>query len=149
MVYQRISRHVFRGPQPGYNDLVRLQQQGLKAVFNLRDESVESRALALSLGLNYHHIRVRDWHHPTESQVEEFLELLFSPGWAPALVHCWGGVGRTGIFVSCYRIRHHGWEVEQALSKSDEETPHLIMSELQRDWLRQWSRGVGKLECDR
>lgn len=137
-MYLQISEHLFRGPQPGYNDLVRLQKKGLKAVFNLRDESVETRALALSLGLNYHHIRVRDWHHPTAEQVEEFLELLLSPGWSPALVHCWGGVGRTGIFVSCYRIRYHGWDCERALSQSDEETPHLIMSELQRDWLRRW-----------
>ena len=139
-MFLRVSERLYRGPQPGILDLERLKLKGLKSVINLRDESVESRCLALSAGLKYHHIRVRDWHHPTADQVDEFLELLFTWDWAPALVHCWGGVGRTGIFVSCYRIRHHGWECESALERSDEETPHLIMSELQRDWIREWCR---------
>ena len=44
-------------------------------------------------------------------------------------------MGRTGLFVSCWRIRM-GMPVEQALRLSDQETPHLGMSQLQRDWLR-------------
>ena len=138
MAFLRISEHLYRGPQPSLNDLEKLQRRGLKAVFNLRDESVESRALALAAGLKYHHIRVRDWHVPTAEQFDEFMALLAQPGWAPALIHCWGGVGRTGIFASCYRILH-GMEVEAALSLSDEETPHLIMSEPQREWIRRWA----------
>jgi protein-tyrosine phosphatase len=31
-------------------------------------------------------------------------------------VHCWGGVGRTGVTVGCYLIRH-GSNNEQALIK--------------------------------
>lgn len=72
---------------------------------------------------------------PLLEQVHEFLEMLKLTEFSPGLVHCWGGVGRTGIFVSCYRASQ-GMAVEAAIRLSDEETPHLVMSELQREWLR-------------
>ncbi|MFN8609272.1 MAG: protein-tyrosine phosphatase family protein [Vulcanimicrobiota bacterium] len=108
----------------------------MRAVYNLREESGASRALALQAGLNYHHLPVEDWNVPTLAQVLEFLEMLKLPDFSPGLVHCWGGVGRTGIFVSCYRASL-GLDMEAAIERSDLETPHLMMNGPQRNWLRQ------------
>ncbi len=106
-------------------------------VYNLRLESQQSRSLARDTGLIYHELLVEDWNVPRPEQVQEFLEMLAEPEgvMAPGLVHCWGGVGRTGIFVSCYRVAR-GMDLEEAIDLSDRETPHLLMSPLQRDWLR-------------
>lgn len=131
--FLRVDRQLWRGPQPDRHDLEDLKSKGLRAVFNLREEAHHSRALSLGCGLKYHAIPIRDWHVPTVKQVEEFFELL-DGDFAPALVHCWGGVGRTGIFVSLYRVRQ-GMPLQDALELSDRETPHLLMSDLQRDWL--------------
>ena len=105
-------------------------------VYNLRLESQQSRSLAREAGLIYHELLVEDWNVPRPEQVHEFLELLAVPEMGPGLVHCWGGAGRTGIFVSCYRVAQ-GMPVEDAISLSDRETPHLVMSSLQRKWLVQ------------
>jgi insecticidal toxin complex protein TccC len=117
-----------------------LRNQGLRTVVNTREESTSSRAMALAVGLRYYYIPVEDWSVPQPHQIEEFLGILDDSEHHAVLIHCWGGAGRTGIFVSCYRMARLGMEVEAAIQLSDQETPHLVMSELQRDWLRQFSR---------
>ena len=138
--FLKVDPSLWRGPQPTLNDLTWLKSQGLRAVYNLRLEARHSRAMALQAGLCYHELLVEDWNVPEPEQVEEFLAMLKVPDFSPGLVHCWGGVGRTGVFVSCYRATQ-GFEVEAALDLSDRETPHLLMNDLQRDWLRShWKR---------
>lgn len=129
---------LFRSPQPSLEHLHHLKEQGLRGVVNLREESDESRWYCERAGLAYHHIAVGDWTVPTDEQVERFLALMEDPAHTPLLVHCWGGVGRTGLFVSCWRI-HKGMRVEDAIRLSDMETPHMGMNHLQREWLTAWA----------
>ena len=128
---------LYRGPQPEAEQLATLQKQGLRSVINLREESDESRYYCRHLGLDYHGIPVADWTVPTVQQVEEFLDLMDHPSTRPTLVHCWGGVGRTGLFVSCWRIRM-GMPAQEAILLSDQETPHMGMNDPQRTWVRQF-----------
>ncbi len=126
---------LYRGPQPGIEHLLGLQEQGLRTVVNLRQESDESRYYCNHLGLAYCAIPVTDWTVPEVDQVEHFLDLMEHSPNRPLLVHCWGGVGRTGLFVSCWRIRM-GMKPEEALRLSDMETPKIGMNQEQRDWVR-------------
>ena len=128
---------LYRGPQPGAPQLQKFKELGLRTVVNLREESDESRFYCEHLALDYRPIPVADWTVPTPDQVGEFLEVMDQEASRPVLVHCWAGVGRTGLFVSAWRIRM-GMGVEEALRLSDQETPHLGMSDLQRDWLRRF-----------
>lgn len=128
---------LYRGPQPRAEDLQALQARGLRLVVNLREESDESRYYCRHLGLEYRGIPVVDWTVPEVPQVEEFLDLMEHPPNRPLLLHCWGGVGRTGLFVSCWRIRM-GMKPEEAIRISDLETPHQGMNSLQRDWIRRF-----------
>lgn len=60
--------------------------------------------------------------------------------------HCWGGIGRTGLVVGCYLVRH-GLTGEQALAelarlwrgvqKSDT-WPTTPETEEQENWIRTW-----------
>lgn len=129
---------LFRSPQPSFEDLHKLKEQGLRSVVNLREESDESRWHCEMLGLNYHHISLGDWTVPTAEQVERFLGLMKDPTQTPLLVHCWAGVGRTGLFVTCWRVSM-GMSVHEAIRLSDLETPQMGMSRLQRDWLLAWA----------
>lgn len=127
---------MYRGPQPTFEDLERLQGQGLSLVVNLRSESQDSQVYCRELGLDYLYLPVEDWGVPEHAQVEEFLTRM-APQTAPkALVHCFQGIGRTGIFVTCYRVSL-GMDVEEAIEISDQETPGQGMSPRQRQWLRQ------------
>lgn len=134
---------LFRSPQPTLEHLHALKEQGLRGVVNLREESDESRWYCERTCLAYHHIAVADWTVPTPEQVERFLSLMKDPGQTPLLVHCWAGVGRTGLFVTCWRVRM-GMAVQDAIRLSDMETPHMGMSHAQRDWLAAWAASWGR-----
>jgi protein-tyrosine phosphatase len=137
----QVSAALYRSPQPDFEDLLRLKSHGISAVVNLREEAVESEFFARQAGLKYLHLAVVDWSLPSLEQVNEFLDFLESEQHRPALVHCAAGVGRTGLFVACYRIRQ-GLEVEAAIKLSNGESPlpGVTMNAAQQDFVRKFAR---------
>lgn len=131
---RQVDARLFRSPQPGEDDLVEAREKGVRLVVNLREESVASLALCRKLGLDYHAIPVPDQETPRFEQVLEFLEVVEARG--PALVHCWAGRGRTGLFVACYRV-WAGIELEEAIRVSDSEALSRGMRDVQRDFVRE------------
>ncbi|MEW6283811.1 MAG: dual specificity protein phosphatase family protein [Candidatus Eremiobacterota bacterium] len=134
-----MAPHLVRGPQPNLTDLEMLRERGLGGVVNLRDESEQSRAYCLELGLEYHYIPVPDWTAPRIEQVEEFLRLMAETPRTPLLVHCLGGIGRTGVMVSCWRIQR-GIPARQAVDLSHREVPWMSMNHEQLRFLLEWER---------
>jgi len=134
---------MYRGPQPYFEDLQKLQSQGLTLVVNLRAECSDSEVYCQQLGLDYQFIPVPDWGVPQDTQVLDFLARLQEKPSPKALVHCFQGIGRTGIFVTCYRVQL-GMDLEEAIEISDQETPELGMSTQQRQWLRSFAP---KIQC--
>lgn len=131
---------MFRGPQPYFEDLEKLKSHGLNSVVNLRSESRESEIFCRELGLGYLHVPVEDWGVPEVEQVRRFLDFVKGPTRPQVLVHCFQGIGRTGVFVTCYRLSL-GMELDEAIEISDQETPALGMSASQRQWLKEFSPG--------
>lgn len=93
------------------------------------------------LGLDYHRIVIIDWETPNLGQVRGFLAVVQSGG--KFLVHCLGGVGRTGIMVSCYRVAR-GWTAEDAIRRSHIEVPWLPMKQNQVDFIREFENEFHK-----
>ncbi len=128
---RQVDALLYRSPQPREGDLTELAD--LKLVVNLREESDQSQLLCEKLGLDYHCIPVPDQGTPAFDQVLEFLQVVEKRG--PALVHCWAGRGRTGLFVACWRL-WSGVELEEAIALSDAEALSRGMRDSQRDWVR-------------
>lgn len=134
---------LYRSPQPGQNDLEEARGRGVRLVVNLREESTASEELCRKLGLDYHFLPVPDQSTPRLEQVREFLEVVQARG--PALVHCWAGRGRTGLFVACYRV-WRGVEAEEAIRLSDAEALSRGMRDVQRDFVRRQADSVRAIE---
>jgi protein-tyrosine phosphatase len=75
-------------------------------------------------------------------------------------VHCWGGVGRTGMTVGCWLVRH-GMTGDEALAQvgrlfqtmsADKLRKHARwgspQTEAQRDFVRAWARVEGRTGID-
>jgi protein-tyrosine phosphatase len=135
----KFAGKLFRSPQPEYADLERLKARGIRSVVNLRAEANDSQFYCEQLGLVYKSIPLEDWGVPSSEQMDDYLEFLDKAENLPALIHCWAGVGRTGLFVSCYRV-HVGMCVEEAIQASHCETPGQSMSPAQQEWIRQFAR---------
>lgn len=134
----QVSYQLYRSPQPDFEDFLQLKERGIKALVNLREEAEESAFFARQAGLQYLYLPVVDWQLPTFEQIDEFLEYLTHTN--PVLVHCAAGVGRTGTFVSCYRIAK-GMDVNTALQLTNDETPlpGVTMNQIQVDFVREFA----------
>ena len=66
----------------------------------------------------YHHFAIRDHTIPSSETMTAILDAIDETinNGGCVYVHCWGGVGRTGIVVGCYLVRH-GSTNEQALAQ--------------------------------
>ena len=73
-------------------------------------------------GVNTSHLRftIRDYSIPSSNTMTTILNTIDSAmdDGRCVYVHCWGGVGRTGLVVGCYLVRH-GHTNEQALMQVD------------------------------
>jgi hypothetical protein len=66
----------------------------------------------------YHRFAIRDHGVPsiqTMTLILDTIDHAIQNG-DPVYVHCWGGVGRTGIVVGCYFVRH-GMSPRKALER--------------------------------
>ncbi|GMU56374.1 MAG: hypothetical protein AMXMBFR33_55200 [Candidatus Xenobia bacterium] len=143
-----VSPELMRGPQPQEEDLRDLMAVGLGGVVNLRLESEHSRELCQQLGLRYHYFPVRDWTCPEQRQIEEFLSLFEESPSGPLLVHCMGGVGRTGVFVSCYRVAR-GMDPGQAIRLSHTEVSWMSMNDEQMQFVVAFGRWWAERQQER
>jgi atypical dual specificity phosphatase len=67
--------------------------------------------------IRYRRLPVRDLDLPSAERLVEVLALLAESAAAgrPAVVHCWGGIGRTGTIVGCHLVQQHGLSGAEAL----------------------------------
>jgi hypothetical protein len=84
---------------------------------------------------SYHRFPIRDYSVPSSETMTAILNTIdktINDG-SCVYVHCWGGVGRTGMVVGCYLVRH-GNTNEQALAQVNKlyntrpKNPYLLRS---------------------
>lgn len=108
------------------------------------------RELAARRGLDVHYQRlpITDLSVPTREHMHRILDLIEAERAAgrTVYVHCWGGVGRTGIVVGCHLVRS-GMEGKAALARLAELwrtvekcdwCPDSPESDEQRAFVRDW-----------
>jgi protein tyrosine phosphatase (PTP) superfamily phosphohydrolase (DUF442 family) len=106
------------GAMPPERLVEKVQEHGIRAVIDFRrhvDDEAERSALA-ALGVKY--FNIPSYQSPTDSHVDDFLELAAQGENRPLLVHCEHGVGRAVLFSALYRIEFEGWPNERARSSA-------------------------------
>lgn len=66
----------------------------------------------------YHRFAIRDHGVPSPQTMKHILDTIDQAigNGSPVYVHCWGGIGRTGLVVGCYLVRH-GASASEALKR--------------------------------
>ena len=79
---------------------------------------LKAQAQIFEVNASYHRFSIRDHDVPSRETMVAILNTIdqaLNTG-RSVYVHCWGGVGRTGIVVGCHLVRN-GRTNEQALSQ--------------------------------
>ncbi len=119
-----IPGELYRSSEVSPDGLARLSRQyGIRTVIDLRTMDsdkhnpegiiLEGQALR-SIGVR--HVNLSTGQTPDMETVSRFLEILDKPGTRPVLIHCYHGVGRTGVFVALYLMEYAGYSNEEAIN---------------------------------
>jgi len=82
------------------------------------EDVLQARGRELGMDVSYHRFSIRDHSVPSRETMVRLLDAIdreLSLG-HNIYVHCWGGIGRTGLTVGCYLVRH-GESHEGALAR--------------------------------
>jgi uncharacterized protein (TIGR01244 family) len=120
--YTRVDAVVACGGATETSALEGLEQDGFKAVINLRQATErganidENRARAEALGLKYIHIPYNA-AAPETKTFDDFLVAVADKSNQPVYVHC-GSANRVGSVWLAKRVLQDGWTVEKATEEA-------------------------------
>ncbi len=169
--YWVVPRSLLAGAYPGDPDPAEhhekvqlLVDAGIRTFVNLMEEDETNRAgepfvpyqdLAVKLCPEVTCLRypIQDLSAPPVPQMASILDAIDNSVKVgkPAYVHCWGGVGRTGVVIGCWLLRHglakpsDVLAVLMRLRKQDRERGNRVSPETDRQqkFVRQWRETDG------
>lgn len=116
---------LIRSPQPSISDLDELRDRyDIRVIINLRGVSnedwfVEELDWARRNGVQLHSIRVSGVNGVSDGSWL-YIRRLIDQADGPVLIHCQGGIHRTGLVVAYYRRWYNGWSVYEAIDELEE-----------------------------
>jgi protein-tyrosine phosphatase len=115
-----------RDPESARRRIDAFLEAGVTAFINLTESHelvpyegiLKEEAKIYGVDASHQRIPIRDFGIPTSDTMTAILDAIDKAihNGRCVYVHCWGGVGRTGMVVGCYLVRH-GMPNEQALEK--------------------------------
>jgi tyrosine-protein phosphatase SIW14 len=124
---------LYRVSQPSESGLKRLvHDYGIRTVISLRDakgpglpvpDQWEEKYCDAE-EINFVRLSPQHWESgdehappPVDENVRQFLAVMNDPRNHPVLIHCFGGVHRTGAYCAIYRMEFEGWSNSRAMNE--------------------------------
>jgi len=138
-------RHMDAFLETGINTFINLTEANELPSY---EEILKEQAKIYGVDASHQRIPIRDFRVPSSETMTAILDAIDKAVNAGrcVYVHCWGGVGRTGMVVGCYLVRH-GMPNEQALARVDQlyksrpvnfSHPRSPETEQQVEFVRNW-----------
>ncbi len=101
-----------------------LQRYGIRTILVLLNDEPQSprqqreERVARDAGVTLIRIGMRGDGRGDFQDIERAADMLADPALRPILVHCAGGVNRTGAVCAAWRIKHCGWDLDAAMREA-------------------------------
>ncbi len=99
-------------------DLQHLYGQGVRVLVSLTGAAAGLEKVCREAGLEWHYFPISDFGIPQDlPEFDALMETLLARiyGGSPVCVHCYAGVGRTGLVLCCLTGRLLGLEAAEAI----------------------------------
>ena len=116
-------------------------KQGVKSIVTIREESLDESWIK---DVNYLHVLSNDMGVPEFDDLVhtvDFIHLRITNN-EPVLVHCLAGMGRTGVILACYLVKHQKMSASEATEKVREERPGSIQSYPQEEIIFRFEKSL-------
>lgn len=118
-----VENQVYRSALPSIAALAKMKEQfGIKYVLDLRVLSqVEidiRRNEVEKLGMRFVHIPMDEYHEIPQDDIRRAVGIVAWTGNHPILVHCKGGVHRTGLVILAFRMWRMGYTWKKAFDEA-------------------------------
>jgi atypical dual specificity phosphatase len=92
--------------------------QGIRAILSLQPLTSDDLIQARKLGFETKTIEIIDFTAGSPEQRETAIQQIdeFQEKGLPTLVHCQGGLGRTGMILALYLVQRKAWTPESAIA---------------------------------
>ena len=139
--WDMIDEQFCLGGAPMFDDIERLQRQGVGAVINLCAERKDDQLRLTKAHMTYLWIPVIDTCAPTLDQIDQGVswiarQLRFG---RVIYIHCAAGVGRSATLLACWYIYAHGMTVSQALNWLKARHPQVSLTRRQIHRLHEYA----------
>ena len=116
-------------------------KQGVKSIVTIREESLDESWIK---DVNYLHVLSNDMGVPEFDDLVHAVDFIHRriTNNEPVLVHCLAGMGRTGVILACYLVKHQKMSASEATEKVREERPGSIQSYPQEEIIFRFEKSL-------
>ncbi len=142
--WDAIDEHFYLGGTLMFDDIERLQRQGVQAVVNLCAERQDDERRLDKANMVYLWLPVLDMCAPTFEQIEQGLRWVQRQlqGGHIIYIHCAAGVGRSTTFLACWYIYDRGMSAAGAMQYIKSKHPQAALTRRQLHRLQAFAQSL-------
>lgn len=128
---------------PLADDLAKIRSIGVRSLATLTEGPLDAVALEKA-GITGEHFAIDDFSVPTLERVEAFcafVDARLAAGDAVG-VHCWAGLGRTGLMIACWLVRDPKTTTVEVLRTIRRIEPGFVQTAQQEAFISVWESRV-------
>ncbi|PON17803.1 hypothetical protein C2W62_11340 [Candidatus Entotheonella serta] len=144
--WDAIDEHFYLGGALMFDDIERLQSQGVEAVINLCAERQDDEQRLAEADMVYLWLPVFDMCAPSLEQIEHAMRWIQHQRQHNHIiyVHCAAGVGRSATLMACWYVYHHGFSTTEALQHIKSKHPQISLTRRQSHRLNAFAASLRK-----
>jgi protein-tyrosine phosphatase len=131
--WDAIDEHFYLGGALMFDDIERLQRQGVQAVVNLCAERQDDEQRLAAADMVYLWLPVLDMCAPSFEQIEHGMQWIQHQRQRNHViyVHCAAGVGRSAMLLACWYVYHQRLSTLEALQQIKSKHPQISLTRRQ------------------